>query len=132
MDTECSEIIFKEYEEGKEDEEARLNKTGRRDWLVIADIYNHEDGDDKYNQRFHLINYLKFRLNNGLGVEDNFEKRCYPYFNNVALILYTREVVLDHFKKDDPELMKLFNQAKEHYQEDGKINNRSFASKMRY
>ena len=58
-DTEFSKNIFDVYEEGKEDTDiiaGRLNKN-RRDWLILADLYN----DQKYTQKFHLLMYLKFK-----------------------------------------------------------------------
>ena len=60
-DTEFSKNIFDLYEEGKEDTDiitGRLNKN-RRDWLILADLYN----DQKYTQKFHLLMYLKFNPN---------------------------------------------------------------------
>lgn len=131
-DTEYSKVIFREYEEGKQDEEVKLENKSRRDWIVIADIYNIEDGNDRYNQRFHLVNYLKFRLENGLKKDDDFKRKCYCRIRNAALILYIREVIFEEFKEGDQELSKLFFEVKSHYENGGKINDVSFASKIRY
>lgn len=91
-DTEFSKDIFNSYEEGMQDDDLRK---GRRDWLIIADIYN----DRNYTQKFHLKNYLHFKLEDGLCRKDNFENRCYRYFNNSALILYTREIIFNEKKR---------------------------------
>lgn len=121
LDTEYSKAIF-EIEEGSEDSAL---KHGRRDWILISEIY----GSDHCSQRFHLDNYLKFKLHNGLKESDQFETKCYRYIRNVALILYIREVIFDE-RKEDLEL--LVYKAKEQYSNDAnKINNVSFASEMR-
>jgi len=61
-DTVYSRKIFKEYEEGKQDHEimSGMLKEYRRDWLVLADIYN----NGRYTQKFHLYIYLQFKLKN--------------------------------------------------------------------
>lgn len=120
-DTVFSKDLFWNYEEGLED--AHLVKK-RRDWLVIADIYN----DGNYTQNFHMRYYLEYKLHTGLTVEDDFEQKCYRYFNNVALILYTREII---FGEEEEALRPLYDLAKDYYQRKGKINNKFFTSKMR-
>ena len=115
-DTEYSKEIFKAYEEGKQDIEIINSKTGnRRDWLVIADIYNKGD----YSQKFHLKNYLEFKLKNGLDETADFRKSCYRYFRNAALVLYTREVVFGESKE---EIKLIFENVKKFYKDGGKIN----------
>lgn len=86
-DTEASERIFK-LEEGYEDAKiisGEIKKT-RRDWLVIADIYN----NGERNQKFHLRNYIEFKLKNGANLEDSFYD---GRIRNAALYLYIREVI---------------------------------------
>lgn len=121
-DTEFSKDVFDNYEEGKQDLDL---KTGRRDWLIIADIYN----KGQYTQKFHLKNYLDFKLKDGLCLEDDFRKKCYSYFNNAALIFYTREIVFEDKKET---LESEYKKAKEYYNQNGKINNRSFAARIKY
>lgn len=70
-DTEASLDIFENYEEGKQDKlilSGEINKS-RRDWIVLADIYN----DNNYTQKFHLLTYLNFKLyNKQVSLNDEF------------------------------------------------------------
>lgn len=94
-DTESSKMIF-QIEEGGEDQKVQsgnLIRNGkkinhRRDWLVLADIYNNGD----YTQKFHLHNYIDFKLHDGATRAD------YLYdgrIRNAALYLYIREIVYE-------------------------------------
>lgn len=115
-DTKYSKEIFNDYEEGKQDKEIKKNKNvNRRDWFIIADIYN----NGNQSQKFHLKNYLEFRLKNGLDKTDDFEKCCYRYFRNAALVIYIREVI---FKEPEDKVKSLFENVKEYYKEGGEIN----------
>ena len=67
------------------------------------------------NQRFHLENYLQFKLQDGLKLEDDFEKKCYRYIRNAALILYIREIV---FKETEDSLKPIAEKVVEHYNDD--------------
>lgn len=116
-DTKYSKRMFKEYEEGKEDQIIKQsNSRHRRDWLIIADIYH----GGNYNQKFHLQNYLEFRLQDGLTKDDLFETNCYRYLRNAALILYIREVIFEESKE---KLEETFNRAKKYYENNGRVNN---------
>ena len=123
-DTKYSEAIFK-IEEGAEDNEIKDSnmKNKRRDWLILADIYN----GGQYTQKFHLQNYLKFKLNDGYNEDDNFYKTCYNRLRNAALILYINEVIFGENKKS------LDNKRKtiENYYKDNKINNSELAESIR-
>lgn len=94
-DTYFSREIFK-IEEGAQDKREGIKN--RRDWLVIADIYNKapdntKGGNKKYTQKFHLWNYLKFKLaNKQIKESDVFS---YAYIRNAALVLYIREVIFE-------------------------------------
>lgn len=92
LDTEYSRKIF-EREEGREDSTL---KQDRRDWILIPEIY----GSNHCSQRFHLENYLKLKLHDGLKESDQFETKCYCYI---------REVIFDERKED---LKLLFHKAK--------------------
>lgn len=128
-DTEYSKQIFN-MEEGKKDEETKKNnknnkkKTGRRDWLVLSDIYNKKN----YTQKFHLENYLRFKLCNGYNGNDNFYNKCYRYLRNAALILYINEII---FKEDKESLEGKFNMVKEHFDNESEINNVKLANSIK-
>lgn len=70
------------------------------------------------NQRFHLENYLQFKLQNGLKLEDDFEKKCYRYINNAALILYIREIV---FKETEDSLKPIAEKVVDYYKRNKKV-----------
>jgi hypothetical protein len=112
-DTEHSKVIFKS-EEGLEDDNL---KSGRRDWIILSEIYG--DRYETKSQLFHLRNYLQFKLHDGLEETDNFKKKCYRYIRNAALILYIREVVFGEKKED---LQPLVKEIEEYYINGGKIN----------
>ena len=67
------------------------------------------------NQRFHLENYLQFKLQDGLKLEDDFEKKCSRYIRNAALILYIREIV---FKETAESLKPIAEKVVEQYNND--------------
>ncbi len=116
-DTYFSREVFK-MEEGAQDK--REETKNRRDWLVIADIYNKdpdtaEDGNGKYTQKFHLWNYLKFKLANKKITENDIFS--YAYIRNAALVLYIREVILNENVEEQ------YESVREYYmEEDGKTN----------
>lgn len=125
-DTRFSKEIFL-LEEGREDSSLKYNKkAGRRDWLIISDLYNKSAN---YSQRFHLENYLKFKVADGLNPDALFKSTCYRYIRNVALILYIREIVFEEPEKD---LQEFFDKAKSKYEKDPhNINDVRFAAEMR-
>ncbi|OCN04436.1 hypothetical protein A4S06_11225 [Erysipelotrichaceae bacterium MTC7] len=111
--TELAEELFK-IEEGKEDLEIKMQQTNkvRRDWLVMADIFN----QGFYNQRFHLYIYLQFNLKNKKIKGTDIIK--VGRIRNHALKLYIREVI----NGEDHELVKTdYLQIVEHYK-NNKIN----------
>ena len=123
-DTELSRALFL-LEEGKVDAALQASGvSGRRDWLILADIYN----EGEYTQKFHLQNYLQFKLHDGLDEQADFEQECFRYIRNVALILYIREVI---FKESPTVLEPLYAVAKEYYENEGRLNNISLAAQMR-
>ena len=104
-DSENSELIF-EIEEGKQDKKIKSGEIQgkRRDWLVIADIYN----DGNQTQKFHLWNFLQFKIKKQeLDLGDNF---TYGRINNGALIVYIKEVI---FEEDAAQLV---NFLKKYYE----------------
>ena len=126
-DTNWSRQIY-DVEEGLEDKcirkdreksaECQIPIKHRRDWIILWEIY----GKKMYgttnaapNQRFHLENYLQFKLQDGLKLEDDFEKKCYRYIRNAALILYIREIV---FKETAESLKPIAEKVVEHYNND--------------
>lgn len=126
-DTNWSRQIY-DVEEGLEDKcirkdreksaECQISIKGRRDWIILWEIY----GKKMYatinaapNQRFHLENYLQFKLQDGLKLEDDFEKKCYRYIRNAALILYIREIV---FKETAESLKPIAEKVVEQYNND--------------
>lgn len=123
-DTTYSKAIF-DIEEGAEDNKIKENdmKNKRRDWLVLADIYNGR----QYTQKFHLQNYLNFKLNNGYKETDNFYKTCYQHLRNAALILYINEVI---FKEKEESLKKKCEEIEKDYK-NNKINNPELAKSIR-
>ena len=123
-DTYFSKKIF-DIEEGKEDIQLT---SGRRDWLIISEIYGNP-AEERYTQRFHLENYLNFKLYDGLPEDTIFRTKCYRYIRNVALLLYIREEIFGESKE---ELEPLYKKACTYYKnEENEINNASFAAKMR-
>ncbi|MBO0479154.1 hypothetical protein JZO72_05880 [Vagococcus fluvialis] len=114
-DTKASLDIFENYEEGKQDRSilnGEINKN-RRDWLVLADIYNNSN----YTQKFHLLTYLNFKLyNKKITLNDEFS---YSYIANSALRLYIGEVI---FGQD---MSKYYDDVKNFYE-----NNKSDVSKI--
>ncbi|MCJ1995558.1 hypothetical protein GYN67_02470 [Lactococcus piscium] len=111
-DTAFSKNIFDLYEEGKEDTDiiaGRLNKN-RRDWLILADLYN----DQKYTQKFHLLMYLKFKYKNSkIKLEEPFK---YPYIANAALRLYIGEVI------EERDMADYYTKVERFYKNKGSIN----------
>ncbi|MBU7545443.1 hypothetical protein [Weissella cibaria] len=129
-DTNWSRQIY-DVEEGLEDKcirkdreksaECQISIKDRRDWIILWEIY----GKKMYgttnvapNQRFHLENYLQFKLQNGLKLEDDFEKKCYRYINNAALILYIREIV---FKETEDSLKPIAEKVVDYYKRNKKV-----------
>ncbi|MFL1695472.1 hypothetical protein ACJQWY_01470 [Weissella kandleri] len=110
-DTKYSKIIF-DIEEGREDQKLT---SGRRDWLILADIYN----NGEYNQKFHLENYLKFKLNDGLSGDENFENKCFKYIKNGALRIYIMEVILSY---DNEYVYKYYLKLMEYYNSNNALN----------
>lgn len=92
-------------------------KSGRRDWIIIWEIYRKSNGLP--NQQFHLKNYLQFKLHDGLKESDCFFTSCYRYIRNAALIFYIREVVFNEKKED---LQQLVEEVVDYYKNGGKIN----------
>jgi len=94
-DTETSKRIF-DIEEGKEDRavcDGTLRHNGkrithRRDWLVLADIYN--NGNE--TQEFHLRNYIEFKLHDGATEGEPLQDGM---IRNAALYLFVREVIYE-------------------------------------
>lgn len=132
-DTDYSEAIF-EIEEGAEDKKIKKEiknnnvRNKRRDWLILADIYN----GGNYTQKFHLQNYLKFKLNDGYKETDNFYKTCYKHLRNAALILYINEVIFEENEENEELLKEKFNDVTNHYKNDkNKINNSKLAKDIR-
>lgn len=123
-DTTYSKNIFK-IEEGAEDNKIKENdiKNKRRDWLILADIYN----EGQYTQKFHLQNYLKFKLNDGYKETDNFYT-CYKYLRNAALILYINEII---FKENEESLKKKYEEIEKDYKNNNNINNSGLAKMIR-
>lgn len=123
-DTDYSKAIF-DREEGAEDNKIKESnmKNKRRDWLVLADIYNGR----QYTQKFHLQNYLNFKLNNGYKETDNFYKTCYQHLRNAALILYINEII---FKENEESLKKKYEEIEKDYKNNN-INNPELAKKIR-
>lgn len=116
-DTEYSREVFK-VEEWKEYQELKeKQKSGRRDWIIIWEIYRKSNGLP--NQQFHLKNYLQFKLHDGLKESDCFFTSCYRYIRNAALIFYIREVVFNEKKED---LQQLVEEVVDYYKNGGKIN----------
>ncbi|WP_125765871.1 hypothetical protein [Levilactobacillus mulengensis] len=127
-DTNASKRIF-EVEEGKEDSLVRKGKLirngkqirHRRDWLILADIYN----NGEYTQGFHLRNYIEFKLHDGATRSDGlYDGRI----RNAALYFYIREVVYGDSKEKgnfENEVQKVIN----HYElvnednQDVRVNN---------
>lgn len=68
-------------------------------------------------------------MKDDLCMEDDFRKKCYRYFNNIALILYTREIVFENKRET---LEQKYEEVKEYYNQNEKINNRSFAARIKY
>jgi len=120
-DTCFSSKIFA-LEEGRQDDGL---KKGRRDWLIIADIYN----KGKKTQKFHLTNYLNFKLNDGLTPSDDFLNKCYRYIRNTALILYIAQEIFDIPEKN---LERLFKKAEEHYKSNEEPNCPVLASELKH
>ena len=122
-DTDYSEAIF-DIEEGAEDNKIkeRNMKNKRRDWLILTDIYN----EGCYTQKFHLQNYIKFKLNDGYKETDNFYT-CYKYLRNAALILYINEII---FKEDEESLKKKYEEIEKDYKNNN-INNSELAKMIR-
>ncbi|WP_261810323.1 hypothetical protein [Levilactobacillus humaensis] len=112
-DTRSSKTMFLEYEEGQEDKKIIREglKNKRRDWLVLADIYN----NGEQNQKFHLKTYIEFKLNNGYSEGD---KLYDGWIRNAALYFYIRE----EFYGDD--VTFAFERAKKFYEgpNPGKVN----------
>lgn len=127
-DTEKSRIIFN-LEEG---EELRQNIKPKRDWLIIADLYNKEQYKNSlYTQNFHLLNYLKFRVQSGLDINELFISKCYIYFKNLALILYIREII---FQEEGEILDPIFKNVRKYLEDEQdytKINDSKVACKYR-
>ena len=129
-DTNWSRQIY-DVEEGWEDKcirkdreksaECQIPIKHRRDWIILWEIY----GKKMYgttnaapNQRFHLENYLQFKLQDGLKLEDDFEKKCYRYIRNAALILYIREIV---FKETEDSLKPIAEKVVDYYKRNKKV-----------
>ncbi|MDL2310600.1 hypothetical protein LJC13_01315 [Peptostreptococcaceae bacterium OttesenSCG-928-C18] len=111
-DSENSKMIFN-LEEGHEDNQIKsgLIARGRRDWLIIADIYN----NGKYSQKFHLWNFLQFKTKN--DKRKLLENFSYGRIQNGALLVYIKEVI---FKEDATQLVAYL---KKYYELDnGRIN----------
>lgn len=123
-DTTYSKAIF-DIEEGAEDNKIKENdmKNKRRDWLILADIYN----ERQYTQKFHLQNYLKFKLYDGYEKNESFYSTCYRYLKNAALILYINEVI---FEENDESLEKKRNIIANYYKNNN-INNSELAKMIR-
>lgn len=90
-DTEHSKRIF-DVEEGEQDkyfQSINTSNLGRRDWIILWEIYGRksENSTESPNQKFHLKNYLEFKLQNDLHLPDNFYVFCYRYIRNSALIM---------------------------------------------
>lgn len=123
-DTCHSKKIFN-IEEGLEDNNLSKN---RRDWILISEIYGNAK-EKGFTQKFHLKNYLEFKIHDGMSKDADFKKNCYRYIRNVALIFYIREEIFGELPET---LESLFNKAVDFYSDkSNKINNVSFASKMR-
>ena len=132
-DTNYSSAIFK-IEEGAEDnkikDEIKNNnvRNKRRDWLILADIYN----GGNYTQKFHLQNYLKFKLNDGYKENDNFYNECYKHIRNAALILYINEIIFKENEEDEELLKKKFEDITNHYKNNkNNINDSNLAIDIR-
>ena len=103
-DTVFSKDIFDNYEEGLQDKQIKEGdfKRNRRDWLIIADIYN----EGKYTQRFHLWNFLQFKLHNKKITLDS--EFTYSRIRNGALMLYIKEVLMEEKVEELYESVKAF------------------------
>lgn len=125
-DTEHSKQIF-DAEEGEQDQCLRSRNTsnlGRRDWIILWGIYGKksENSIELPNQKFHLKNYLEFKIQNGLHLSDNFYVSCYRYIRNSALIIYIREIIFDESRDAlDPIVKQIIS----HYEQGNKINSSS-------
>lgn len=125
-DTEHSKRIF-DVEEGEQDkyfQSINTSNLGRRDWIILWEIYGRksENSTESPNQKFHLKNYLEFKLQNGLHLPDNFYVFCYRYIRNSALIIYIREIIFDENRDDlDPIVKQIIS----HYKQGNKINSSS-------
>lgn len=114
-------------EEGAEDNKIKESniKNKRRDWLILADIYN----EGQYTQKFHLQNYLKFKLNDGYKENESFYSTCYRYLKNAALILYINEVI---FEETNESLENKYDLIVKRYTNDkNKINNSKLTNSIR-
>lgn len=117
-------IILEEGDEDKKIKESNM-KNKRRDWLILADIYN----EGQYTQKFHLQNYLKFKLYDGYKKNESFYSTCYRYLKNAALILYINEVI---FEETNESLENKYDLIEKHYTNDkNTINNSKLAKKIR-
>lgn len=125
-DTEHSKRIF-DVEEGEQDkcfQSINTSNLGRRDWIILWEIYGRksENPTESPNQKFHLKNYLEFKLQNGLHLSDNFYFFCYRYIRNSALIIYIREIIFDESRDAlDPIVKQIIS----HYKQGNKINSSS-------
>lgn len=125
-DTEHSKRIF-DVEEGEQDkcfQSISTSNSGRRDWIILWEIYGRksENLTESPNQKFHLKNYLEFKLQNGLHLSDNFYVFCYRYISNSALIIYIREIIFDESRDA---LDSVVEQIISHYKQGNKINSSS-------
>lgn len=121
-DTARSKEIFN-LEEGRE---YKHSSGAKRDWIIIANLYN----EGKLTQKFHLKNYLNFRIENGVDPKNTlFKKNCYRYLRNLALILYIREVI---FQDNEQDLNEAKNIAIEHLNRKNAILNQpTIATKVK-
>lgn len=126
LDTDFSQQIFA-IEEGAQDVKLKTSNSsnqGRRDWIVLWEIYG--SPDEQPNQNFHLKNYLEFRLKNGLNEDENFVNKCYRHIRNAALILYIREVI---FGETSSSLQDIVDALEKHYVEKNQVNSASLIAK---
>lgn len=133
LDTKISEEIFK-IEEGKEDKLLKNSTAlyqGRRDWIILWEIYGkHRAGSkEQPNQNFHLKNYLEFRIKNGLNEDENFVSRCYRYIRNAALILYIRETI---FGEDKLLLEVIAKRVNDYYTKPNNKENKKMNTAQKY
>ncbi|WP_225047881.1 hypothetical protein [Lacticaseibacillus kribbianus] len=107
-DTDASKKLFANYEEGRQDQRIRTNPGvgRRRDWLIMADIFNHGN----QSQKFHLWCYLQFKLhNNQLTPESPFTA---GRIRNAALTLYIEEVI---YHRPPDVIVSLYDAAAAYY-----------------